>query len=104
MLHIAAVQISIGIRPTGPAALHDGSDDPDQTDISRARPRSRPLHRGRDRSCRTGLRAAGAQIHPRPPPGAPRALCPPPPLPPPSQHLPALQTLPPPPPPPHVHA
>src|ERR1017187_3629707 len=67
------------IRRTGPAALHDRKDDPDKTDISRARSRSRPLHRGRDRSCRTGLRTAVAEIHADPPPGATGAVVQPPP-------------------------
>src|SRR3954468_16949916 len=50
--------------------LERRSHDPRKARISCARPRSRPLHRGRAVACRGGLRGASAEIHADPPPGA----------------------------------
>src|ERR1700730_8375341 len=54
-------------------------DDPDKTDLPCPRSRSRPLHRGRASPCRTSVRAAVAEIHADPPPGAAGAVVQPPP-------------------------
>src|SRR4051794_1070503 len=67
MLHNAAANFQAGFIRARSAALHEYSNDSDKADIPRAGSRSQPLHRGGDRSCRTGMRAAGAEIHADPP-------------------------------------
>src|ERR1700722_10426084 len=50
--------------------LYSSGNDADKAHFSCPGPRSRPLHRGRAAACRTGLRAAGTEIHADSPPRA----------------------------------
>src|ERR1700722_20122585 len=61
-----------------PYKMLGSTNEPRQTDISRARPRSRPLHGGRVAACRAGLREARPEIHADPPSGAEGAIVQPP--------------------------